>query len=177
MTSFTTATSKTVSSSGVATIQAPNTYPPVHWTFHTQMYFYPPHFHPLSGCPVGTNTSDPSIRTTPINDPFHTLSDELVPLILINLSSKDIANLRVASRKFGPLPDILFRHLIITEIPWFGEAPKLKRGSVSWFELYQNLKRRPMRSKALRIAREFGLMSRKLLDVSRNSEKTGQGGA
>ena len=76
------------------------------------------------------------------HDPFYKLSNEVVGLVLDNLGSKDIANLRLASTRFGELPDILFRRLLFEDLPWFWEARELcfRRDGVNWFSLYWQVK-------------------------------------
>lgn len=55
-------------------------------------------------------------------DAFTVLPHELRLLLLSFLESKDIANLRLVSRSFRQLPIALWRHLILSEMPWLWEA-------------------------------------------------------
>ncbi|KAF4470833.1 hypothetical protein FALBO_2268 [Fusarium albosuccineum] len=55
-------------------------------------------------------------------DLFSRLPEELRMMILMQLSSKDIANLRLASRTFLLLPSSLFYRLVVRDMPWLYEA-------------------------------------------------------
>ncbi|KAF7540049.1 hypothetical protein G7054_g1643 [Neopestalotiopsis clavispora] len=55
-------------------------------------------------------------------DTFARLPRELLLMMLDPLDSKDIANLRLASRSFYQLPQSVFRTLILRECPWLWEA-------------------------------------------------------
>lgn len=55
-------------------------------------------------------------------DPFDKLPPELRHMIVAQLSSKDIANLRLASRSFRHLPNTLWCDLMQREMPWIWEA-------------------------------------------------------
>jgi hypothetical protein len=74
---------------------------------------------------------------------------------------KDIANLRLVSRRFQQLPGRLFKHLIKRNMPWFWEMDELedrdetfqatfcatnfykpgRREDVSWLRIYEHLRR------------------------------------
>ncbi|KAJ3544657.1 hypothetical protein NM208_g2939 [Fusarium decemcellulare] len=74
----------------------------------------------------GSNHSDliptaVSTETAPA-DLFSRLPEELRMTILMQLSYKDIANLRLASRTFLQLPMSLFYQLAIRDMPWLYEA-------------------------------------------------------
>lgn len=56
------------------------------------------------------------------SDLFGRLPEELRNIILSQLSSKDIANLRLASRVFRHLPITLWHDLLKKELPWIWEA-------------------------------------------------------
>lgn len=73
-------------------------------------------------------------------DPFQKLSMEIISMVLEYLSSKDIANLRLATRAVQQLPDILFRRLLLEDMPWMWEAEDLPRGRVHWHKLYCTVK-------------------------------------
>ncbi|KAF2757903.1 hypothetical protein EJ05DRAFT_476197 [Pseudovirgaria hyperparasitica] len=55
-------------------------------------------------------------------DDFSRLPWELKMEILSHLSSKNIANLRLASRTFRHLPNTLWKHLLMKEMPWLWEV-------------------------------------------------------
>jgi hypothetical protein len=55
-------------------------------------------------------------------DPFNLLPVELRMEVLHNLSSKDIASLRLSSRTFRQLPVSYFQSLLLREMPWVWEA-------------------------------------------------------
>ena len=61
-------------------------------------------------------------------------------MILDHLSSKDIANLRLATRSCRQLPIILFRKRLVQDMPWFFEARDMPASSTDWFKLYTMLK-------------------------------------
>ena len=56
------------------------------------------------------------------SDIFGKLPGELRDMVLTSLGSRDIANLRLASRTFRHLPITLWRELITKELPWIWEA-------------------------------------------------------
>jgi len=56
------------------------------------------------------------------NDPFERLPQELNYEILTHLHSRDISNLRLASRAFRQLPISLFYTLLRHEMPWLWEV-------------------------------------------------------
>ena len=59
---------------------------------------------------------------TSVHDPLATLPLEIQHLILGSLGSRDIANLRLASRAFQQLPNGLWYRLVREEMPWLWEA-------------------------------------------------------
>ena len=69
-------------------------------------------------------------------DPFSVLSAEITGMILDNLGSKDIANLRLATSVFRQLPTILFRRLLLEDMPWLYEMKDLDVASVDWYDCY-----------------------------------------
>lgn len=68
---------------------------------------------PFTACP--TTSSHKS-------DVFARLPEELRDIVLSELISKDIANLRLASRTFRHLPATLWHDLMTKEMPWIWEA-------------------------------------------------------
>lgn len=72
-------------------------------------------------------------------DPFLRLPEELRLMVTGYLPSKDIANLRLASRICAEVPIITFRRLIQEDMPWFWELDELPV-AVHWFQLYKKLK-------------------------------------
>ncbi|MCJ1377209.1 hypothetical protein MMC17_000301 [Xylographa soralifera] len=68
-------------------------------------------------------------------DPFTKLSAELSDMVLACLSSKDIANLRLASSVFQQLPTILFPRLLLEDMPWFWEARGMHVGDTIWYNV------------------------------------------
>ncbi|MCJ1433844.1 hypothetical protein MMC27_003209 [Xylographa pallens] len=91
--------------------------------------------------PKATNHDAPlrpkSLHST---DPFMKLSAELSDMVLACLSSKDIANLRLASSVFRQLPTILFRRLLLEEMPWFWEARGMPLEDTNWYDVYRKVK-------------------------------------
>ncbi|MCJ1421091.1 hypothetical protein MMC32_007453 [Xylographa parallela] len=73
-------------------------------------------------------------------DPFTKFPAELSDMVLACLSSKDIANLRLASSVFRQLPTILFRRLLLEDMPWFWEAQDMPVGNASWYDVYRKAK-------------------------------------
>jgi len=67
-----------------------------------------------------TNLSGTSPKAS--HDPFNTLPPELRLGIIYYLRSKDIANLRSATRAFRQLPISLWRRLLREELPWLWEV-------------------------------------------------------
>ena len=55
-------------------------------------------------------------------------------------SSKDIANLRLASRAFRQIPIIQFRRFVIEEMPWLWEAVDFPIAETDWYRLYRMVK-------------------------------------
>lgn len=74
------------------------------------------------------------------SDPFIKLPVELAGMVLDSLSSKDIANLRLATRTFQLLPVNLFRRLLFEEFPWLWEAQAMSVRETNWYVLYQDVK-------------------------------------
>ena len=80
-------------------------------------------------------------RTSPstsksIQDPFSQLSAEITSMILDYLGSKDIAKLRLATPVFRQLPTILFRRLLLEDMPWLFEVKDLDVARINWYECY-----------------------------------------
>ena len=73
-------------------------------------------------------------------DPFSPLSAEITSMILDHLGSKDIANLRLATPVFRQLPTIMFRRLLLEDMPWFFEVKDLDVAKYDWYEFYCALK-------------------------------------
>jgi hypothetical protein len=79
-------------------------------------------------------------------DPFIALPREVLHMILESSSSKDIANLRLASRAFTHLPIHLFAPLLKKEMPWLWEVwdqdtPTSPWAIESWCSLKQEFDR------------------------------------
>ena len=80
-------------------------------------------------------------RTSPstsksIKDPFSQLSAEITSMILDYLGSKDIANLRLATPVFRQLPTIMFRRLLLEDMPWLFEVKDLDIAKTNWYDCY-----------------------------------------
>ena len=84
----------------------------------------------------GTSLSTPKS----IQDPFSQLSAELTGMILDHLGSKDVANLRLATPVFRQLPTILFRRLLLEDMPWLFEVKNLDVAKINWYDCYCALK-------------------------------------
>ncbi|KAK2742855.1 hypothetical protein FQN55_007639 [Onygenales sp. PD_40] len=73
---------------------------------------------PTTGSKESQGTAEYHSRT----DPLQSLPQEIRLLIIDQLPSRDIANLRLASRAFRQLPISLWYHLVREEMPWLWEA-------------------------------------------------------
>ncbi|KAL9567426.1 hypothetical protein ACKAV7_008376 [Fusarium commune] len=70
-----------------------------------------------------SETMSTAVSQTPVpSDSLSRLPSEIKILILSQLSFNDIANLRLTSRVFLRLPNSLFHHLILRDMPWLYEA-------------------------------------------------------
>ena len=74
------------------------------------------------------------------SDLFMNLPNELRAMILDNLSSKDIANLRLTTPAFRQLNTTLFRRLLLEDMPWLWEAKDLPKGNTDFHRLYKLFK-------------------------------------
>lgn len=75
-----------------------------------------------------------------IQDPFSRLPAEVNSMVLDHLGSKDIAKLRLATPVFRQLPTILFRKLLLKEMPWLFEVKDLDVARINWHDCYCALK-------------------------------------
>ena len=82
----------------------------------------------------GHRTSPPISKS--IQDPFSQLSAEITSMILAYLGSKDIATLRLATPVFRQLPTILFRRLLLEDMPWLFEVKNLDVAKINWYDCY-----------------------------------------
>ena len=69
-------------------------------------------------------------------DPFTALSTEVTSMVIAYLSSKDIANLRLVTRVVQQLPNILFRRLLLEDMPWMWELEAMPVRMFDWYRLY-----------------------------------------
>ena len=88
-------------------------------------------------------------------DPFSQLSAEITGMILDHLGSKEIAKLRLASPVFRQLPTILFRRLLLEDMPWLFEVKDLKVSRINWYDCYCAFKALCRDSKGLRMRRRI----------------------
>jgi hypothetical protein len=84
--------------------------------------------------------STPPATPSSAVDQFMKLSNELLYSIMKELSSKDVANLRLVTPAFRQLPTIFFRELILKELPWLFEARDLPVGTTNWFKLWNKIR-------------------------------------
>ena len=97
---------------------------------------------------VDTHFSPHEIETVARPESFRKLSFEIKCMILEHLGPKDIANLRLATPAFRTLPNILFKRLVLEDMPWIWEAESLPTtGSMDgihlgtdWHKLYSKTK-------------------------------------
>ena len=74
-------------------------------------------------------------------DPFRSVPTEVTSMVLEYLSSKDIANLRLATRAFRQIPHLQFRRLLLEDMPWMWEVEEIRTGEVAdWHQLYCAIK-------------------------------------
>lgn len=83
--------------------------------------------------------AEPEPKHPPL-DPFAQLPEELRLMIIDYLPSRDIANLRLASRICLEIPRVIFRRLMLQDLPWFWEAEGLPLGQTDWYQLYTRVK-------------------------------------
>ena len=70
-------------------------------------------------------------------DPFRSVPTEVTSMVLDYLSSKDIANLRLATRAFRQIPALQFRRLLLEDMPWMWEVEEMMTGEIAdWHQLY-----------------------------------------
>lgn len=55
-------------------------------------------------------------------------------MILDYLGSKDIAKLRLATPVFRQLPTVLFRTLLLENMPWLSEVKDLDVANINWYD-------------------------------------------
>ena len=90
-----------------------------------------------------------------LQDPFSQLSAEITSMILDYLGSKDIAKLRLATPVFRQLPTILFRRLLLEDMPWLFEVKNLDVARINWYDCYCAFKSLCRDSKGLRNRRRI----------------------
>ena len=74
-------------------------------------------------------------------DPFISVPTEVTSMVLDYLSSKDIANLRLATRAFRQIPPLQFRRLLLEDMPWMWEVEEMMTGDIpDWHQLYCAIK-------------------------------------
>ena len=74
-------------------------------------------------------------------DPFISVPTEVTSMVLDYLSSKDIANLRLATRAFRQIPPLQFRRLLLEDMPWMWEVEEMMTGEIAdWHQLYCAIK-------------------------------------
>jgi hypothetical protein len=61
-------------------------------------------------------------------------------MILDDLSSKDIANLRLVTPAYRQLTVSTFRRLLLQDFPWMWEVEDLPVGNTDWHRLYKMVK-------------------------------------
>jgi len=61
-------------------------------------------------------------------------------MIIDYIPSKDIANLKSASRVFSHISMIVFRRLVLQDMPWLWEANDLPLIKMNWYDFYKHAK-------------------------------------
>jgi len=74
------------------------------------------------------------------SDVFLKLPNEIHFMITRQLSTQDIANLRLITLAYRPIPIILFRELLFAEMPLLWEAQALPNCNIACFMLYKKVK-------------------------------------
>ena len=79
-------------------------------------------------------------RTVASNqDVFANLSSELIQMLTTYLDRRDVGNLRLVSSSFRQLPQIYFRRLVETEMPWLWELATVDTRKLDWYTLWCKL--------------------------------------
>ena len=74
-------------------------------------------------------------------DPFRSVPTEITSMVLEYLSSKDIASLRLATRAVRQVPQLVFRRLLLEDMPWMWEVEEMVTGKIAgWHQLYCAIK-------------------------------------
>ena len=73
-------------------------------------------------------------------DPFANFLAEIQFMIIDYLPAKDIASLRLCTRAVRQLPSILFRRLLLEEMPWMWEVKDMDVAKVDWHSFYFTVK-------------------------------------
>ena len=74
-------------------------------------------------------------------DPFLSVPMEVTSMVLEYLSSKDIASLRFATRAVRQVPQLMFRRLLLEDMPWMWEVEQIKALThAGWNQLYCAIK-------------------------------------
>lgn len=93
-----------------------------------------------------TGSASKSIFPTPEDgkvsdrDPFAKLLAEIKLMIIDYMPAKDIANLRLCTRAVRQLPNILFRRLLLEEMPWMWEVKDMDVAKLDWHNFYFTVK-------------------------------------
>lgn len=58
---------------------------------------------------------------------------------MLQLSRKDVANLRLSSIYWRQLPQLYFHHLVLTEMPWLWEILSIASKDMDWHALWLRL--------------------------------------
>ena len=102
-----------------------------------------------------------SQKHNPSSDQLSKLPTEIVYHLLSYLGSKDIANLRLTSPHFRPLPANIFRMLLFEDLPWIWEVEDFPITEVDWHALYLVMKAASEELKGLKNRkRVWGFVSR-----------------
>jgi len=90
------------------------------------------------GCIIAGMTDQAGTPSS--TDPFLRLPQELKDMVINELSSKELASLRLASRAFYEVQTFLFRRFVLEDLPWLWEANDIPRNHTDWHQLYVNAK-------------------------------------
>ncbi|PGH06212.1 hypothetical protein AJ79_06600 [Helicocarpus griseus UAMH5409] len=103
----------------------------------------------------GHATPPPAPTGASTSDPFQKLPSEIQQMILAHCTTRDITNLRLASRAYRQLPIVLFRRLTLEDMPWLWEVEDVDAREVNWFDFYRQAKTCWMNMKGLQNRRRI----------------------
>jgi hypothetical protein len=74
----------------------------------------------------------------------------LLHIILKDLSSRDIVNLRLVTRAYKQRSVVLSRDRLLDDVPWLWEVNDLPTGEYDWYRMYNMVKHCALQLKGLK---------------------------